>query len=308
MTSNMHLQAKRRQSLYARASIVREIRRFFTENDYLEVETPLRIPAPAPESHIDAFPSGSWFLQTSPELCMKRLLASGFERIFQICRCWRAGERGSLHMPEFTMLEWYRSGCDYRDLMKECEALLSTIALAMNRGGTVNFREQAVSLAPPWERITVREAFRRYTDISMEEALGRDLFDEIMVTDIEPKLGCSTPTFILDYPAERGALARLNQDDPTVAERFELYVSGLELANAFTELTDPQEQRRRFHEEEMFRRSQGKSAYPVPERFLADLSSMPPSAGIALGADRLVMLFTDAETIDEVVAFTPEDL
>jgi lysyl-tRNA synthetase class 2 len=304
----MHLQAKRRQSLYARASIVREIRRFFTENNYLEVETPLRIPAPAPESHIDAVSSGSWFLQTSPELCMKRLLASGFERIFQICRCWRGGERGSLHLPEFTMLEWYRAGCNYEGLMKECEALFSGMAQAMNHGESVNFREHSVSLAAPWERITVREAFRKYSNVSMEEALAKDQFDEIMVTDIEPRLGCSTPTFILDYPAERGALARLKQDDPTVAERFELYFGGLELANAFTELTEPQEQRQRFHEEETYRRSQGKFPYPVPEKFLADLSFMPPSAGIALGVDRLVMLFTDASSIDEVVAFTPEEL
>jgi lysyl-tRNA synthetase class 2 len=308
MSLNQHLQAKRRKSLYARAAILREIRRFFAENDYLEVETPLRIPAPAPESHIDAVPSGSWFLQTSPELCMKRLLASGLERIFQICRCWREDERGALHMPEFTMLEWYRAGCNYRSLMEECEALLSHIANSMNSGGAIRFRDHSVSLALPWERITVRDAFRKYSRVSMEEALEKDLFDEIMVADIEPKLGCSTPTFILDYPAERGALARLRQDDLTVAERFELYVGGLELANAFTELTDPQEQRIRFHEEEMHRRSQGKSPYPVPEKFLTDLSAMPPAAGIALGVDRLVMLYTDAGIIDEVVAFTPEEL
>jgi len=308
MSLNQHLQTRRRKALHARAAILGEIRRFFLESDYLEVETPLRIPAPAPESHIDAVPSGSWFLQTSPELCMKRLLASGYERIFQICRCWRADERGSLHMPEFTMLEWYRSGCDYRDLMEECEALLSDIAQAMKREGTISFREHSVSLAVPWERITVREAFLKYSNIAMEEALAKDMFDEVMVTDIEPKLGVSSPTFIFDYPAERGALARLRRDDPTVAERFELYIGGLELANAFTELTDPHEQRQRFHEEEMYRRSQGKSPYPVPEKFLTELSSMPPSAGIALGVDRLVMLFTDASSIDEVVAFTPEEL
>jgi lysyl-tRNA synthetase class 2 len=142
----------------------------------------------------------------------------------------------------------------------------------------------------------------------MEEALEVDCFDEVMVTDIEPRLGISRPTFLLDYPAERGALARLRENDPTVAERFELYAGGLELANAFTELTDPGEQRLRFHHEESFRRSMGKSPYPVPEKFLVELSSMPPAAGIALGIDRLIMLLTDAETIDEVVSFTPEEL
>ncbi len=302
------LPAKRRKALFARAAIIREIRRFFTDRDYLEVETPLRIPAPAPESHIDAIPSGSWFLHTSPELCMKRLLASGFERIFQLCHCWREGERGTLHLPEFTMLEWYRSGCDYRDLMEECEALLSSIARGTEQEGRITFRGHSVSLAGPWERITVREAFRQYSSVSMEEALESDRFDEIMVTDIEPQLGVSRPTFIYDYPAERGALARLRGDDPTVAERFELYAGGLELANAFTELTDREEQRRRFYHEESFRRSLGKSAYPVPEKFLAELSMMPPAAGIALGIDRLVMLITDASAIDEVVAFTPEEL
>ncbi|MBP1752075.1 MAG: tRNA synthetase, class [Geobacteraceae bacterium] len=272
------------------------------------MDTPLRIPAPAPESHIDAIPSGTWFLHTSPELCMKRLLASGFERIFQICPCWREGERGNLHLPEFTMLEWYRSGSDYRDLMDECESLLTGIAPLAGHGGTICFRGCSINLALPWERITVQEAFTRYAAVSMEEALEGDCFDEVMVTDIEPRLGISRPTFLLDYPAERGALARLREDDPTVAERFELYAGGLELANAFTELTDPVEQRLRFHHEESFRRSMGKSPYPVPEKFLVELSSMPPAAGIALGIDRLIMLLTDAETIDEVVSFTPEEL
>jgi lysyl-tRNA synthetase class 2 len=296
------------KTLSARASIINEIRRFFIGRDYLEVETPMRIPAPAPESYIDAIPSGSWFLHTSPELCMKRLLASGFDRIFQICRCWRDGERGSLHLPEFTMLEWYRAESDYLDLMDECEALIAGIAMVMVGKEAIDFSGMHISLTGPWERITVREAFRRYSPVSMEEALESDRFDEIMVTDIEPRLGISKPAFIFDYPAERGALARLKQDDPTVAERFELYMGGLELANAFTELVDADEQRQRFHHEETFRRSLGKSPYPVPEKFLAELPNMPPSAGIALGVDRLVMLLVDASRIDEVVAFTPEEL
>jgi lysyl-tRNA synthetase class 2 len=291
-----------------RAAIINEIRRFFSGRDYLEVETPLRIPAPAPESHNDAVTSGSWFLQTSPELCMKRLLASGFQQIFQICRCWREGERGRRHLPEFTMLEWYRAGCGYRDVMDECEALFPAIAHSIGKGNTINFRGQKINLEGTWERITVREAFQRYSTISMEEALACDRFDEIMVEDIEPRLGISRPTFICDYPAERGALARLREDDPSVAERFELYIGGLELANAFTELTDPEEQKVRFHHEESHRRSRGKTPYPVPEKFLAELSCMPPSSGIALGVDRLVMIFTDASSIDDVVAFTPEEL
>ncbi len=300
--------AHRRGLLTERAAIINEIRRFFAGRDYLEVETPMRIPAPAPESHIDAVPSGSWFLHTSPELCMKRLLASGFRQIFQICRCWRDGERGRLHLPEFTMLEWYRAGCDYLGIMDECEALFSSVANSVGKGNKIFFRGQTIDLNGPWERITVREAFRRYSGINMMDALASDRFDEVMVEDIEPKLGISRPAFIYDYPAERGALARLRGDDPTVAERFELYMGGLELANAFTELTCPDEQRERFHNEEKYRRSQGKAPYPIPEKFLSDLSAMPHSSGIALGIDRLVMVFADAGSIDEVVAFTPEEL
>lgn len=302
------LPSERLKRLSARAVIINEIRRFFIDRDYIEVETPLRIPAPAPESYIDAIPSGSWFLHTSPELCMKRLLASGFDRIFQICRCWRDGERGSLHLPEFTMLEWYRAGRNYLDLMDECESLVAEIAMVTGGKETIDFNGRQISLTSPWERITVHDAFRRFSPVSMEEALESDRFDEIMVSEIEPRLGVSKPSFIYDYPAERGALARLKLDDPTVAERFELYIGGLELANAFTELVDADEQRQRFHHEETFRCSLGKSPYPVPEKFLAELPDMPPSAGIALGVDRLVMVLIDASCIDEVVAFTPEEL
>lgn len=302
------LLARRRNALRVRANILHQIRGFFTGRGYLEIETPHRIPSPAPESHIDAIPSGNWFLHTSPELCMKRLLAAGYEKIFQICRCWREGERGIRHIPEFTLLEWYRSAGDYRTLMEECEALIETVAVKVGLGQKPIYRGYEIDLARPWKRISVRDAFRYYAQISMEEALERDLFDELMVEKIEPRLGFGKPAFLYDYPSERGALARLRRDDPTVAERFELYISGLELANAFSELTDPEEQRRRFQLEEASRRSMAKPAYPSPEKFLSELEQMPPSAGAALGVDRLVMIFIDAETIDEVVAFTPEEL
>lgn len=300
--------ARRQKALRQRAQIIQGIRQFFIDRGYLEVETPHRIPAPAPESHIDAVPSGSWFLHTSPELCMKRMLAAGYKKIFQICRCWREGERGSQHISEFTLLEWYRSGCDYRDLMEDCEALIQTLARAAGLGRKIIFREQEIDLTEPWERISVKETFERYARISAGEALERDLFDEIMVQDIEPRLGIGKPTFIFDYPAQRGAMARLKQEDPRVAERFELYMGGLELANAFSELVDAEEQRKRFQIENMNRCSMVKSAYPMPEKFLAELDSMPQSAGIAMGVDRLVMVFLNAKTIDEVVAFTPEEL
>lgn len=307
MTQNWGL-ARKRNALVERARIIGEIRRFFSEEGYLEVETPLRIPAPAPESHIDALPSLDWFLHTSPELCMKRLLAAGYGRIFQICHCWRAGERGRLHLPEFTMLEWYRADTDYFGLMEECEALIRSVAAAIGLNDKVIYGGREISLEGPWERITVEEAFARYTPFTSEEALERDLFDEFMVEKIEPHLGLDRPAFIFDYPARLGALARLKAGNHKVAERFELYMGGLELANAFSELTDPEEQRARFLQEQEHRRGLGKTAYPMPGHFLEELVHMPPAAGIALGLDRLVLVMTDAATIDEVVTFAPEDL
>lgn len=307
MTGSWSL-ARRRKTLEIRALIIQQIRQFFHDGGYLEVETPLRIPSPAPELHIDAIPSVEWFLQTSPELCMKRLLAAGFEQIFQICHCWRSGERGCCHLPEFTMLEWYRSGTDYLGLMEDCELLVQHLALVNGLGTRINFNGREIDVTPPWERISVGEAFFRFGGISMEQALAHDRFDEIMVRDIEPNLGLDRPAFIYDYPAERGALARLKENTTSVAERFELYIGGLELANAFSELTDDIEQRNRFTDERELRRTSGKSVYPLPEKFLAELTSMPPSAGIALGIDRLVMVLLDKSSIDDVVAFTPEEL
>ncbi|WP_145020473.1 EF-P lysine aminoacylase EpmA [Geobacter argillaceus] len=299
---------RRKSNLRTRAVILQAIRTFFTNEGYLEVDTPLLIPAPAPEPHIDAIPAGQGFLHTSPELCMKRLLAAGYERIFQICRCWRADERGGRHLPEFTMLEWYRAEVDYLDLMRECEELVRSVAVAAGNGMTIRYRDTVIDLTTEWERLTVREAFHRYTASSMEEALANDTFDLLMVEAIEPRLGSRRPTFLHDYPAQHSALARLSASDPTVAERFELYVGGLELANAFSELTDPVEQRHRFACAAADRADRKRTAYPLPEPFLNELAAMPTAAGIALGIDRLVMVLLDAATIDEVVAFTPEEL
>ena len=291
-----------------RARLIGSVRRFFEADGYLEVETPCRIRAPAPELHIDAPPTGDWFLQTSPELCMKRLLAAGCERIFQICRCFRAGERGRRHLPELTLLEWYAAGRDYRDLMVDCERLVAAVARDLGRGQTLVYQGREVRLAPPWERLTVADAFERYASIPVDAALASDRFDEVMGLEIEPHLGFARPTLLCDYPPACAALARIRPDDPPVAERFELYVAGIELCNGFSELADPVEQRLRFAAENEARRRAGRTVYPPAEPFLADLARMPPAAGNALGLDRLVMLFADADCIDEVVAFTPESL
>jgi lysyl-tRNA synthetase class 2 len=300
--------ARKREALQLRAGLIQSIRQFFLQHDFLEVETPLRIPAPAPEEHIEALPSGNWFLQTSPEICMKRLLAAGYPRIFQIAKCFRSGERGNLHLPEFTMLEWYVAGFDYRQLMDQCEKMITDVAGDQGLGKNITRQGRQINLAEPWERITVSEAFAKYAPVTMEEAMSKDQFDEILVEYIEPRLGCNKPTFIYDYPARLGALARLKENDSSVAERFELYIGGLELANGFSELTDAREQRQRFTEALKLRAQKGYAAYPMPESFLAALQNLPASAGIALGLDRLTMIFADAQSIDDVVSFVPEIL
>ena len=240
--------------------MIRTIRGFFTDRDYLEVETPSRIPGPAPECNIDAIPSDGWYLHTSPELCMKRLLAAGYPRIFQITRCFRSEERGSLHISEFTLLEWYRSGIDYCRMMEECEELIIHVAHSLGHEGAIDYRGEKVDIRKPWERISVRDAFSRYSSVSLEHALGSDRFDEVMVEEIEPRFKeIQRPVFLYDYPVALGALARVKKTDPEVAERFELYMGGLELANAFSELTDAAEQRRRVLTEQEHRRARGKT-------------------------------------------------
>jgi elongation factor P--(R)-beta-lysine ligase len=293
---------KKRARLEQRARIVQMIRSFFMAREYLEIETPHRLPGNAPEAYIDAVTSAGWFLQTSPELCMKRLLAAGYEKLFQICRCWREGERGQYHLPEFTMLEWYAADCDYRRLMDECEILLRALVPQEN----FTYQGKVIDLSGPFERLTVIEAFERYATMGLTEALETGRFEELLTQEIEPHLGRDRPSFLIEYPSELAALARLHPERPQVAERFELYIAGIELANAFSELTDPEEQRRRFAADEAERRADGKPPYPVPEKFLTELATMPEAAGIALGLDRLVMLLTDATTIDEVVTFSPE--
>lgn len=301
-------QSSIKENLYLRAKIIQGIRKFFIGHDFLEVETPIRIPAPAPEAHIDAQAAGDRYLQTSPELCMKALLAAGYPRIFQICKCFRQHERGRRHLPELTMLEWYCAGSDYTGLMKQCEDLIRHVAIHAGFGDSIVFQEKRIELGGKWDRLPVKTAFERYAAIPVEKALETDRFDEVMALEIEPHLGLEKPLFLYDYPASKGALARLKPDDRSVAERFELYINGIELCNAFSELNDAAQQRRRFEDEQALRASLGKAVYPMPEKFLETLKMMPDAAGIALGVDRLVMLFADTTEIDDVVAFTPEEL
>ena len=284
------------------------MRDFFCGCNYLEIDTPIRSPTPAPEAHIDAVSSENYFLQTSPELFMKRMLAAGYPRIFQICKCFRRGERGRKHLPELTLLEWYDAGKNYLDLMEECEKLIIHILHKLGREEKLNYGGRRIEITAPWLRMSVSEAFQQFASKSMDEALETDTFDEVLALEIEPNLGNSSPVFLYDYPARHGALARIKPQHPGFAERFELYIAGLELCNGFSELTDAAEQRNRFEIELQLRRSMHKSIYPMPDKFLKSLLDMPEAAGNALGIDRLVMLFADTADIYDVVAFTPEEL
>ncbi len=294
------------RALETRDCVIRLIREFFHAHQYLEVETPVRSPAIIPEAHIDPFLSEDHFLMASPELYMKRLLAEGHSHIFQVCKCFRKNERGRFHLPEMTMLEWYGAYDTYLDLMNQCQSLVRHIAQGLNRGNRLCWQDHTLDLSQPFQRLTVHQAFDTHARISCDQALAGGRFDEIMGFEIEPRLGRNQPVFLMDYPISLASLAALHPDNPGLAQRCEFYMAGIELANGFTELTDAKVQRKRFEKENQTRKGLGMPPLPLPEKFLSELKAMPPCAGIALGVDRLVMLFADAASIDQVVAFTPE--
>jgi elongation factor P--(R)-beta-lysine ligase len=328
----------RRSFLLARGRIQAAIRSWFQAQGFVEVETAALQVSPGNEAHLHAFstelvgPAGDrrpLYLHTSPEFACKKLLAAGEERIFTFAQVYRNRERGTLHHPAFTMLEWYRAGAPHETLMEDCAALLKIAANATG-AATFSWRGRAIDpLAPP-ERWTVADAFERLAGIDLlmtlgscepdREALARastaagikvaaddtwaDIFSRILVAKVEPHLGHGRATLLTQYPAHLAALARPRPDDPRVADRFELYACGVELANAFGELTDPAEQRRRLEAEMAEKQRRYGEHYPIDEDFLAALAYMPAAAGAALGFDRLVMLATGASHIEQVV-WTP---
>ncbi len=266
----------------------------------------MRIPTPAPEMHIHAPPSGRFWLRTSPELHMKQLLATGMARIFQLGPCFREGERGKRHNPEFTMLEWYRRDANYTDILRDCKALIRHVVQRVTGGGRFRWHGQTVDVTPPWLRLSVQDAYRQFAGWDPVASFHADRFDLDMVQKVEPSLPRDRPCILTDYPAAAAALARLHPDNPAVAERWELYLGGLEIANAYSELTDAKEQRTRFEACNAARLQAGSPAYPLDEPFLQALQrGLPPCGGIALGVDRLVMLLCDAQSIDEVRPFCP---
>ncbi|MER9870671.1 EF-P lysine aminoacylase EpmA [Mesorhizobium sp. M0136] len=334
-----HVHADRRPRLILRNAIAAGMRDWFARRDFVEVETSALQVSPGNEAHLSAFateaigPDGQrqpLYLHTSPEFACKKLLAAGEERIFSLGAVWRNRERGPLHHPEFTMLEWYRVGETYESLMRDCAEL---VALAAERAGAKRFSfrgREADPFAEP-ERLSVAEAFMRHAGIDLLATVAADgstdraglhaalvlaglrtapddnwadLFSRVMVEKIEPALGQGRNTILFGYPISEAALARPSADDPRTAERFELYCCGVELTNAFGELTDPAEQRLRFAAEMDEKQRVYGERYPIDEDFLAALAIMPQASGAALGFDRLVMLATGALRIDDVI-WTP---
>lgn len=294
------------EGLRQRSCLLQAIRSFFLGREYLEVDTPVRLPVLIPEAHIQPFESEDWLLQTSPEMCMKMLLAGGATQLFQICHCFRKEESGRLHQTEFSMLEWYHVGWDYFALMEECEALFGFLVeqLADFPGvkgqEAIVYRGKDISFTAPWARLTLEEAFEAYSDITLTQAQQTDCFEEVLVEQVEPHLGWDTPVFVYDYPIEMASLARPKADDPKVAERFELYVGGVELANGFSELVDPLVQQKRFVQERNIILQQGRSI-ELPEQFIDSLKQLGETAGIALGIDRLAMLLLGKEKLTQIL-------
>ncbi len=292
--------------LECRAKIIDGIRAFFARENFLEIDTPLRVPAVAPEQFIHPYTSEGWFLSTSPELQMKRLLSAGYERIFQICHCFRRDERGRHHNPEFTMLEWYRTGADYHQIISDTENLVAFLAEKFGLGSFLTYQGQRIDLRLPWPRVSVKQAYTGWAGWDPFVDFSGIRFDDDLVDKVIPHFPAHRPTVITDYPRECAALARLKPGSLDIAERAEIFIAGLELANGYSELTDPVEQEKRFKSEmsEML-----KTSKPAvwPDKFIEAVKDLPECAGIALGVDRLVMLLTDSAAIDEVIAF-PSDL
>jgi len=304
-------------ALRLRAEILAKIRAFFAERGVLEVETPLLASAPVTDLHLHALScryrgpgadeGRELYLQTSPEFAMKRLLAAGSGSIYQICRAVRDGEAGRRHNPEFTILEWYRHGWDHHRLMDEVDELLAA-TLGCRSGERLSYAEVFERYGGIDVFAEKDEALRlRVGELGVDGAQGLsrdDLLDLVLTHLIEPKLGHCQSTFIHDYPASQASLARVRDGDPPLAERFEVFAEGVELANGYHELVDPAEQRRRFESDLEARRSRGLPEVPIDERLLAALEhGLPDSAGVALGVDRLLMVAAGTRDLGDVVAF-----
>lgn len=329
MSHVMHL-ATRKQTLEIRFAIIRLIREFFWQRDFLEVDTPLLLRLPGQEPylspmqvvfHDEANRAYLGYLHTSPEYTMKKMLGAGFEKIFSLGKVFRDCESfGGTHNPEFTMIEWYRANEDFTSIMRDVEELIVFIATRL---------QKSADWFQSWERLHMRDAWQRYAGVNLDEYLDieamrklcvekgykprpdepyEDLFYRIFLNEIEPHLGKTAPTILHHYPICMAALSRVSPTDSRYAERFEVYVDGLELANCFSELVDPVEQRARLEKDRTDRAKAGKDVFAIDEEFIEALRTMPPSAGIALGVDRLVQLMAGCKNIDDVLPLPASQL
>ena len=327
-----------------REQVVDAIREFFKKEGFHEVDTPLLVQSPGTEPYLEVFESElvtpgfenkKAYLLTSPELSMKKLLSAGMGSIFTICKSFRNGEGlSSFHNPEFSILEWYRVDADYTDVMRDCENLLLHIltVLKLNEDGKNQLEYQGViyDLSTSWERISVSEAFEKYAGVSKEDMLDEEkivliakekgyqvdeqttweeAYNQILLNEIEPHLGKSKPTILYDYPASQAALSKKKESDPRFAERFEFFIGGIELGNAFSELTDADEQEARMIADLKYRKELGKVEYKMDSDFIEALRlGMPRTGGIAVGVDRLVMLFSNSASIKDTLLFPVDDV
>lgn len=329
----------RLKALYEkRAAVIRLIREFFWREGFVETDTPIAVALPGQEPELSPVPvtlhdpqgrAYRHYLQTSPEFAMKKLLAAGFEKIFQICKCFRDYESfGGLHNPEFTMIEWYRAHATYHDIMDDAERLFKYVAGELGVR-TVTWNGHGIDIAGAWARKTMRDVWQEHVGVDLDEYLEApavrelarkrgytvaddepydDVFYKIFLNEIEPKLGAERPVFVYEYPVSMASLSRACAHDARYAERFELYIGGLELANAFGELTDAEEQKNRLEADRAKRAAAGKEVYPVDADFIVALSAgIPETGGIALGVDRMIMLLAGATDINEIIFVSVPD-
>jgi len=324
-----------KKNIEQRSEIIRQIREFFWSQGFLELETPLILRLPGQEPYLNPMPikihdetgkEFSGYLHTSPEYALKKALGAGFEKIFSICKTFRDQESfGGTHNPEFTMIEWYRSNTNMFSLMADCEKLIMELENKIE----IEDKRSKIEDQRSFERISMKDLWKQIIDINLDDYLTtetmfglceehgykpgadekyEDLFYRIFLNEIEPKLADMGAVFVYNYPAQMAALSRLCPNDSRYAERFELYIDGMELANAFSELTDPIEQKKRLLEEQKLRQKLGKPVFDIDEDFVTAVGKMTPSAGIALGIDRLVMILTGCKNINNVILLPASDL
>ncbi len=328
------------QYLYKREQIIDAIRQFFKQQHFLEVDSPVLVKSPGMEPYLEVFETTlidansnkqPAYLLTSPEYALKKLLVAGIPKLFQIGKSFRNGEGLSgKHNPEFTIMEWYRTNASYLEIMQDCQDLCTFLAEKITGSLVVQYQGKTYDFSQPWEKISVAEAFEKYCGINKETLLDKELllaagqkrgfsidaettweqiYNQFLLNDIDPHLGMKVPTILYDYPASQASLSKRKETDPRFAERFEFYLAGIEMGNAFSELTDANEQLARFQLELEERKALHKTLYDIDMDYIAALKEgLPPTGGIAVGVDRLCMFFANAPSIQDVMVFPVTDL